>query len=79
MVACITQPERILRIPEVAHRLGMSRSWIYDRLNPRSKRYDVTFPKPIKIGANATGWLESSIDAWIKTLSLPTLQCNKES
>ena len=26
---------------------------------------DPTFPKPIKIGAKAIGWIESEIEAWL--------------
>ena len=62
---------RILRLKQVVERTGLSRSTIYDRMNPKSKRYDNSFPHPIKLNANATsstgavGWLESSIDEWI--------------
>lgn len=66
-----TKPDRILRLPEVLNRLGMSRSWLYDRLNPKSRRFDPGMPRPIKIGLNshAIGWLESSFEKWINSLS----------
>ena len=66
------QPIRkILRLKQVIERTGLSRSTIYDRINPKSKRFDSSFPQSIKLNANATsstgavGWLESSIDEWI--------------
>lgn len=51
--------ERILREPEVNKRLPRSRAqrWRDERAG--------NHPKRLKIGANAVGWLESEIDAWI--------------
>ena len=69
MTTSATQPDRILRMPDVMHRLGMSRSWIYDRINPKSARFDPKFPRPVRIGASSVGWLQSSIDTWIESLS----------
>ncbi|MVF52161.1 AlpA family transcriptional regulator [Pseudomonas monteilii] len=60
---------KILRLKEVVNRIGLSRSTIYDRINPDSARYDRTFPKPIKIGRAAVGWLESSVNEWIESLN----------
>jgi prophage regulatory protein len=63
---------KILRLKQVIERTGLSRSTIYDRMDPKSSRYDQTFPTPIKLNANATnstgavGWLESSLDQWIE-------------
>ncbi|QJI13864.1 MULTISPECIES: helix-turn-helix transcriptional regulator [unclassified Pseudomonas] len=65
-----TEPKKamqILRMAEVTRRVGLSKSTIYDRINPRSTRYDNTFPKPIKIGLSAVGWLEEHINSWIES------------
>lgn len=51
---------RILRLPEVMQRTGLSRSTIYAYM-----KYG-NFPKPIPIGDRAVGWLESAIDEWIE-------------
>lgn len=59
---------RILRLREVMTRVGLSRSTIYDRMNKTSPRYDKTFPKPVKLGQSAIGWIESSVDHWINGL-----------
>lgn len=56
---------RVLRLRQVTDRLGLSRSTIYDRMNPRSPRYDSSFPTPISLGCSAVGWLESDICHWI--------------
>jgi len=57
---------QILRGKEVQSRIGVCRSSIYDFLNQKSSRYDGTFPKPIKLGTSAVGWIESEIDEWIR-------------
>jgi len=53
------QPKRILRFPQVKARIPLSRPSIW-----RLER-DGKFPKRLQISANAVGWLESEIDAWI--------------
>ena len=34
--------------------------------NPKSRHYNPAFPKPIKVSANVTGWIESEITAYIE-------------
>ncbi|AFL74309.1 helix-turn-helix transcriptional regulator [Thiocystis violascens] len=56
-----TQPPataRILRLPEVAARIGMSRSSVYLLMNRGQ------FPKSVKLSLRAVGWRESEIDEW---------------
>lgn len=54
--------EKILRLPEVINRTGLSRSTLYVLLDTGHSN----FPKPIKIlGARAIGFVESEIDDWI--------------
>ena len=60
-----TQSLRILRITELTKVLGISRSSFYEKLNPRSKYYDDTFPKPLKLGASSVGWLYNEIEKWV--------------
>lgn len=61
-------PARILRIPEILRRLGgLSRSWLYDRLDEKSPRYDPEFPKLLKLGPRSVGMLEEHLDAWIRS------------
>lgn len=56
---------RIIRINELAKKLAIGKSTIYDWLNPKSPRYDETFPKPIKLGASSVGWLSNLVDEWL--------------
>lgn len=52
-------PERILRLPEVLLRTGLSRSTIYARIS------ESRFPAQRKLGTKIVGWYESEIDGWI--------------
>lgn len=63
---------KILRIPAVIAKIGVKRSTIYDWLNPKSKRYDPTFPKQLKLGKQSVGWLESALDEWLLQREIAT-------
>ncbi len=56
-----TETQRIMRLPEVMHVTGLSRSSIYNlaKLNK--------FPSPIKLTERASGWESDSIFNWIKS------------
>ena len=51
---------RILRLPEVMTRTGLSRSTIYLRISQG------TLPKPINLGGRAVGWVEAEIQEWLQ-------------
>jgi prophage regulatory protein len=55
------QTDRILRFPEVKARVGLCRSHIHNLVS------EGKFPAPIKLGARASGWLESEIDQFIQS------------
>ena len=56
----------ILRRRDLEARIGLSRSTLYDRLNPRSPRYDASFPTPIRLGNGAAvGWLAHEVEDWL--------------
>lgn len=50
---------RILRIQDVVKRTGLSRSGIYKKMS------DGVFPRQIKLGARATGWLCHEVTGWL--------------
>ena len=50
--------DRILRLPEVMDRVGLSKSMIYKLIG-----YD-DFPKPVKLSLRSSGWIESEVDEW---------------
>lgn len=56
---------KMLRLKDVIARTGLSRSTIYDKINPKSRRYDSAFPKRVSLGVASVGWVESEITNWI--------------
>lgn len=60
---------KLLRPKEVIEKLGISKSTFYDWQNKKSKsRYKPDFPKPVNLGINSVGYLESEIDEFIVKL-----------
>lgn len=55
--------ERLLRLQEVLHRVGYKRSRFLDLVRQG------VFPKPVKLGARAVAWTESSIDELVDRLA----------
>lgn len=53
---------RVIRMPEVLRRIGVSRSDVYSKIRAGD------FPRQIKLGARAVGFLESDIEAYLQTL-----------
>ena len=60
-----TNRDRILRLPEFLNTVGLSKSAIYDRLDPKSPRHDPTFPKKIKLSYRAIGFSENETARWL--------------
>ncbi|MBB4287915.1 helix-turn-helix transcriptional regulator [Roseospira goensis] len=54
----IPADERLIRLPEVMHRVGLGRSAIYQRIRERR------FPAPIREDGIAW-WRDSEVTAWI--------------
>ena len=52
---------RIIRLPEVIHRTGLSKATIYRMI--KSGR----FPPALRLGKRATGWRKDAIDHFIAT------------
>lgn len=50
---------RLIRLPEVQHRVGLGRSTIY-RWMAEGK-----FPGPVELGGYSVAWEERAIDVWI--------------
>ncbi|MEG0279483.1 MAG: AlpA family transcriptional regulator [Morganella sp. (in: enterobacteria)] len=51
--------KKIIRLPEVKIKTGLSRSSIYLRMSKGE------FPQSISLGARAVGWLEADIEQWL--------------
>lgn len=54
------QSLKVLRLPQVCQITGLCRSMIYQM------EADLRFPKRIKIGTRAVGWLEGEVRAWLQ-------------
>jgi prophage regulatory protein len=52
---------RIIRLPEVVDRIGMSRGSVY-RLMTLGQ-----FPKSVKLSERAVGWKESDLNDWLES------------
>lgn len=51
--------KRILRRAAVQDRTGLPCSTLYEKMSRGE------FPKPVKLGAKAVGWVEGEVDAYI--------------
>ena len=56
---------KVLRNNDPIETLGISKSKFFEMQNPKSPRFEPTFPKRIRIGANSVGYLEHEIMEWI--------------
>tara|TARA_R110000851_G_C13101874_1_gene568645 strand:+ start:9112 stop:9318 length:207 start_codon:yes stop_codon:yes gene_type:complete len=51
---------KIIRLPAVKEKTGLSRSSIYLRMSKGE------FPSSISLGDRAIGWVENSVDNWVE-------------
>jgi len=58
-VSQVNQEDKILRLPQVMARVGLKKSAVYKMIA------NDEFPKQVKLGTHASGWLESDIQRWI--------------
>jgi prophage regulatory protein len=65
MTQAIQTPVHILSRREVTAKTRLPCSSIYERTNPKNQNYDPTFPKQIRLGARAVGWLEREVEEWL--------------
>lgn len=59
-IAATDKPDRILRLPAVLERTGLSRSTLYRKIKAG------TFPKQLAISMRCAGWRETAIEDWMK-------------
>jgi len=51
--------ERIIRLPTVLDRTGLSRTTLYRKIG------EGTFPRQVPISVHGAGWYESAVERWI--------------
>lgn len=56
-------PSRLLRLPSVLERVGISKTEFYRRVKQGIA------PSAIRLGANSVAWLESDIEQYIQKLA----------
>ncbi|THT95457.1 AlpA family phage regulatory protein [Lampropedia puyangensis] len=57
----------MIRAVACARLLNISRSALYDWLDPKSPRYKKDFPKRIRLSSRVIGWRLSEVNAWISS------------
>ena len=60
------QMNQFISIKQVVNFVGVGRSTIYEMINEKSKYYDPTFPKPVRLSESRIGWSAWEINQWIE-------------
>lgn len=68
----MNMPTCVIRLPKLLTILGISRSTVYLKINQGSKYYDKDFPKPIKLGDKAIGWILQDVMEYIESMKMGT-------
>lgn len=50
------QMNQFISIKQVVNFVGVGRSTIYEMMDEKSKYYDPTFPKPVRLSESRIGW-----------------------
>ena len=66
-----TASQAICRLPQLLQLTGLGRSSIYARLDPRSRYYDPSFPRPVPLHGpcqmrGAVGWPLGEVLTWLE-------------
>jgi len=59
------QVRHILRLRCMCAKLAVSRGTVYSWMNPKSRYFDESFPKPLRLGVKAVGWDSVAVESWI--------------
>ena len=58
----------VIRLPKLLQIWGISRSTVYLKINKQSKYYDQNFPRPIKLGEKAVGWMLNDVFEYLERI-----------
>jgi prophage regulatory protein len=61
----VTLNMEILRMKQVSAHIGLGRSTIYAMLDPKSRSFVPSFPKPVRISNRSIGWPSQSITQYL--------------
>ena len=56
----MSEQTKIIRLPAVSEMTGLPRATIYDHMAKG------TFPKQLKIGPRAAGWIAAEVHRWVE-------------
>jgi prophage regulatory protein len=56
----IEKSNRIIRLPTVLNKTGLSRSTLYRKMDAG------TFPKNLRLSLRCAGWREAEVDDWLR-------------
>ena len=59
---------KLLRRQAVEKIIGHGRTYINDRIDSKSPKYNPDFPRPIKIDSMTNVWIESEVYAWVDSV-----------
>ena len=59
--------KKVVRQPGLVQITGLSRSTLADIQNPKSPRYDKTFPSKVRLGVRAVGWFFEDVIHWLNS------------
>lgn len=51
---------KIIRMPDVEKKVGMSKSVIYNMIRRGE------FPRQVRLGEHSVGWIETDVDEWVR-------------
>lgn len=57
---------RMICLRQLIEMLGISRSSVYEKINPKSPRYDASFPRPIKLGQASIRFELQAVERWLQ-------------
>ncbi len=64
----MAENDKILRLPQVIERTGLTRSTIYAMIDAK------VFPPQFRLGQRSVGWFESDISKWLAERKRAKLQ-----
>lgn len=65
-MSALIQSFYVLRKRQLCERIGLSPAHVYAMLDKKSASFDPSFPRQIRLGAAAVGWLEHEVQAWLE-------------
>ena len=60
------QMNQIINLKEVIQFTSISRAKIYEMINEKSRYYDSTFPRPVRLSESRIGWSAWEVHQWIE-------------